>query len=154
MNKSQFSLLRRQLDRQLQRVVVTDPPRQGWIRAIREGLGMTLSQLAKRLQTSKQGVARIEKAETEGRISMATLQRVAEALDCELRYVLLPKTSLEDIVRQQAIKKAEQIVRRTALHMDLEAQATAKEFQEQQIQELTDELMRNQDRRLWETIDD
>lgn len=154
MNKSQSSLLRRQLDGQLQRVVVTEPPRQGWVRAIRQSLGMTLSQLAKRLHTSKQGVARVEKAETEGRMSMATLRRVAEALDCELRYVLLPKTTLEDIVRRQAIKKAQHIMGRAELHMELEAQATDKKFQEQQIQELVDELLRNPDRRLWEPIDD
>src|SRR5487761_199273 len=63
-------------------------PTRGWIKAIREALGMSSEQLAKRLGVKQPTVAAIERSETRGTIELATLRRAAEALDCTLVYAL------------------------------------------------------------------
>jgi predicted DNA-binding mobile mystery protein A len=78
------------------------PPVRGWIKAIREGLGMSTRQLARRLNVSQPSVTALEQSEAKGSIELATLRRVAEALDCTLVYALVPKRPLEAIVRDRA----------------------------------------------------
>ena len=85
------ALARKQLDKRLNLLLDSDslarPPR-GWIRAIREALGMTTEHLAKRIGVSQPRVIEIEKAEVSGSITLKTLQRAANALDCRGRAVL------------------------------------------------------------------
>jgi len=105
MPRKNHSLVRRQLDTTLARFEpVSDlaPPRNGWIRAIRDALGMSGRQLADRLGLSKQSVARMEKDEMTGALSLKTLSRVAEGLDCVLVYGLVPRESLEKMVHDRA----------------------------------------------------
>jgi predicted DNA-binding mobile mystery protein A len=77
-------------------------PSRGWIKAIREALGMTTRQLATRLKVKQPSVVALEQSETRGTIEIATLKRVAEALDCTLVYALIPNKPLEDTVRERA----------------------------------------------------
>ena len=77
-------------------------PVRGWIKAIREALGMSTAQLAKRLRVKQPSVVAIEQSEAKGTIELATLRRVAEALDCTLVYALIPNHPLEAIVRDRA----------------------------------------------------
>ena len=105
MPRKNLHLVRQQLDATLDRfdpVFDLAPPPQGWIRAIRKALGMSGRQLAGRLGLSKQSVARMERDEIEGALSIKTLRRVAEGLDCELVYGIVPRTSLEKIVHDRA----------------------------------------------------
>jgi predicted DNA-binding mobile mystery protein A len=78
-------------------------PVRGWIRAVREALGMTTQQLASRLSVKQPSVIAIEQSEARGAIELATLRRVAEALDCTLVYALVPNKPLEDTVRARAL---------------------------------------------------
>ena len=78
------------------------PPVRGWIKAIREALGMSTAQLAKRLGVKQPSVVAIEQSEAKGTIELATLRRVAEALDCILVYALIPNQPLEATVRDRA----------------------------------------------------
>lgn len=78
------------------------PPARGWIKAVREALGMTTAQLAKRLKVKQPTVVRLEQSEAKGTIELATLRRVAGALDCTLVYALAPNRPLEKMVRDQA----------------------------------------------------
>jgi predicted DNA-binding mobile mystery protein A len=78
------------------------PPVRGWIKAIREALGMSSAQLAKRLRVKQPSVIALEQSEAKGTIEMATLRRVAAALDCTLVYALVPNKPLEAIVRDRA----------------------------------------------------
>ena len=77
------------------------PPVRGWIKAIREALGMTTAQLAKRLGVRQPSVVALEQSEARGTIELATLRRVAEALDCTLVYALIPNKPLEATIREQ-----------------------------------------------------
>ena len=78
------------------------PPPRGWIKAIREALGMSTAQLAKRLGIKQPSLVDLEQSEAKGTIELATLRRVAEALDCTLVYALVPNKPLEAIVRDRA----------------------------------------------------
>ena len=78
------------------------PPVRGWIKAVREALGMTTAQLAKRLKVKQPTVVRLEQSEAKGTIELATLRRVAAALDCMLVYAFVPNKPLERIVRDRA----------------------------------------------------
>src|SRR5471030_46798 len=77
-------------------------PVRGWIRAIREALGMTAEQLGKRLGVKQPSVVAIEQSEAKDTIELATLRRVAEALDCTLVYALVPNKPLQAAVRDRA----------------------------------------------------
>ncbi len=77
-------------------------PVRGWVKAIREALGMSTSQLAKRLGVKQPSLVALEQSETKGTIELATLRRVAEALDCTLIYALVPNKPLEQTVRDRA----------------------------------------------------
>ena len=146
------NLLRKQLDQRFQRERgnFSQPPSEGWIRTIREGLGMSLTQLAKKLGVTRQGMRQIEVSEKKGTLTLSTLKKIADALNCEMRVSLIPRESLETMVHNRARARAKEIVQRTHLQMSLENQGTDSEFQEGQVEEIAKDLIRNPGRRLWE----
>jgi predicted DNA-binding mobile mystery protein A len=77
-------------------------PVRGWIKAIREALGMTTAQLAFRLKVKQPSLVALEQSEAKGTIELATLRRVAEALDCTLAYALVPNRPLQEMIRERA----------------------------------------------------
>src|ERR1700678_4545830 len=77
-------------------------PSLGWIRAIREALGMTTGQLAKRLGVHQPRVIELERGEASGNITIKSLERAAEALGCRLVFALIPEERLTDTIRKRA----------------------------------------------------
>ena len=142
----------RALDMRLTRVrnwSVERPPR-GWLRAIRDALGLTTKQLAKRLGVSQPRVVALEKGEMEDTVTLASLRRVAEALDCQLVYAFVPNRPLVDTLRGRAEKVADAQMARLHHTMRLENQALTMSDQRQQRDNLVDDLMRGSARRLWD----
>jgi predicted DNA-binding mobile mystery protein A len=78
------------------------PPVRGWIKAIREALGMSTAQLAQRLKIKQPSLVQLEQSEARGTIELRTLRRAAAALDCTLVYALIPNKPLEAMVRDRA----------------------------------------------------
>ena len=120
------ALLRHQLDTQLSaeaRLRETVTPSVGWIASIRQALGMNLRQLANRLGVSPQAVAVLENGERRGSISVTSLRKVAEALDCDLIVALVPRRSLGAMVEQRAHEMTLETRRRVEHTMGLEGQA-------------------------------
>lgn len=147
---SRQTMARRALDRRV-RSLQGDPganPMRGWIRAVREALGMTAEQLGRRLGVSRQAVLSFERSEFDGRIQVSSLRRVAEALDCHLVYAFVPNTSLDDVVQQQARRIAAAELARVDQTMLLEAQRVgddeAADLLEARVAQLID------DRHLWD----
>src|SRR4051812_2500394 len=101
------------------------PPPKGWVRGLRDALGMTGVQLARRLGVRPPSVAALEASEQNGTIQLKTLRRAAEALDCTLVYALVPNDSLEGAVRARARRIALRELGRVAHTMKLEAQETS-----------------------------
>jgi predicted DNA-binding mobile mystery protein A len=152
--KNLNTLARWALDVQLKPLRGMEPlirPDRGWIRAIREAIGMTTGQFAHRLGVSQPRVAALEKAEANEVVTLKSLRQAAEALDCVLVYALVPKKSLEDIVKDRARYVAEQQLARTNHTMRLENQGVSKQRLERAREELANELMRS-DRRLWADV--
>jgi predicted DNA-binding mobile mystery protein A len=103
------------------------PPRKGWIRAIRDALGMSGRQLGQRMGVSKMWAGDMERLEVIGATTLKTLRRAAEAMDCVLVYALVPKTSLKETLLKQARQKVRQDMARASHTMALEDQALAKD---------------------------
>lgn len=100
----------------------TTAPRSGWIRAIRDALGMSTSELARRIGVSKARVGQIERGERERTITLDTLERAADALGCRVEYVLVPREPLDDLVWAQAMAKARAEIGAVDHTMELEDQ--------------------------------
>lgn len=151
--KANFSELKlRQLDTALNRWRSADlPPRpsSGWIKAIRESLGMAAAHLAARLEVNTSTVTRLENSEADDTISLSTLRRAAEALGCELHYALVPKQSLADTLENRAMTLARQQMAAVSHTMALEAQSTSREAVEVQTRALARELLKGSRRALW-----
>ncbi len=120
-----LALQRTQLDAKLNPdapVGRIDIPSRGWIHTIRTALGMSQTQLARRLQVSTASVSKLEKRETAGAIAVASLRKVAAALDCDLAIAFVPRKGLQRTVEEQASRKARD-ERNSIVHtMRLEAQ--------------------------------
>jgi predicted DNA-binding mobile mystery protein A len=121
------------------------PPPKGWIRALREALGMSGVQLAARLGVRPQSVEALEKSEAGGTIQLETLHRVAAALDCTLVYALVPKTSLEESVRRRARKRAMGDLARVDHTMKLEAQEVDEAGEEARIEDYIRNVLKDRD---------
>ncbi len=125
-------------------------PKEGWIRTLRKTLGMSSPQLATRLGISKSQASQMERMEMEDRITLKQLRRVAEALDCDLVYALVPRQPVDVMVRARAEWKAERLVSKTDVQMKLEAQQLSREKLQEQIKLEADRLVRDMPRDLWE----
>jgi predicted DNA-binding mobile mystery protein A len=110
---------------------------------------MNSSQLAARMGISQAAAAKMERSEIEQAISLKTLSRAAEALDCDLVYALVPKTSLVQTVLDQAQSKIVARAERIFRSMGLELQSTTQEERDQLLNELVEELIKQGGRELW-----
>jgi len=151
--KPNFSDLKlQQLDAALARWRSADLPTRppsGWLKAIREALGMPATQLAKRLGVVTSTATRLEASEADDTISLATLRRAAEALGCELHYALVPKQSLAGTLESRATTLARQRMAAVSHTMALEAQATSKNTVAKQTRSLAESLLKGSRRELW-----
>lgn len=101
---------------------LTRPPH-GWIRAVRDALGMSAAALAARLGTTGSAVIRLEQSESADRVRLDTLRRAADALGCDLVYLLVPRRRLTTVVRERARQLARREVAAVYQTMRLEDQA-------------------------------
>lgn len=152
MAPDQTLLARKNLDRRLSKLnreALTVPP-YGWVRAIREALGMTPQKLAEKMGVTRPRVNTLEKAEVGGSTTLRTLREAAEAMDCVLVYAIVPRTSLDSIVRDQAEKRADTELARFHHTMRLENQAMDARDLADERERLVREILRGSTRRLWD----
>jgi predicted DNA-binding mobile mystery protein A len=133
------------------RPLVNSPrPPKGWLRAIRDALGMTTAQFGRRLGVSQPRIVELEQSEVSGVVTLNTLQRAAEALGCRFVYALVPEKSLEETVRARAKLIAARQSGAVEHTMRLEDQAvTSKKVSKELLQRRIEELMRRP-ARLWD----
>jgi predicted DNA-binding mobile mystery protein A len=129
--RSEFRNLRlKQLSRSLEQYQAARKvprPSKGWIHAIRQALGVSSGELARRLRTSRQLPLQLEKGEAEDRITLKSLRAVANALDCDLVYALVPRAaSMEELIENRVRAEARQRVLGVEHSMALENQAVGK----------------------------
>ncbi len=125
-------------------------PAKGWVRAIRDGLRMSRRQLADRLDLSTSRIQRLEQDEVSGAVTIKTMRRTAEALDCVFVYAIIPRESIEDTVNTQAHKKASQYLKKTSHSMSLEDQAVNEESYQYSLDSLRAQIIDKSSRTLWD----
>lgn len=152
--RNKRKLLIEQLDNKLkafQTVETIVVPEKGWIHSIRTTLNMTLEQLGKKLNMSKQAINGIEEREADGATTIAILKEVGNALDMKLVYGFVPKEgTIDNLVTLKAKKLARKIVLRTNQNMKLEDQAISDNKVNESIEDLANELKREMKKSLWD----
>jgi predicted DNA-binding mobile mystery protein A len=125
-------------------------PSRGWIRALREAIGMTTGQLAKRLGVQQPRIIELERGEATGNITVKSLERAAQALGCRLVYALVPEEPLADTIRRRASVIADQQLASVEQTMRLEAQGVDDEALHQKAHQALVEKLLRRPARLWD----
>ncbi len=127
-----------------------ETPNGGWIKCIRQTLGMTGLQLGSRMGISKASISLKEKAEREGAITLNALQQAASIMGCKLVYAIVPEHSIDAIIEKQAQFKAQSIVSTAATHMALEDQSLSQQQDIERVQTLQHDFIKNMPKELWD----
>jgi len=125
-------------------------PRGGWVRAIREALGMSAHQLGTRVRVKRQTIENLERSEASGKISLDSLNRVAKALGCRVIYALVPEKPIDEMQRERAQLIAESVMKPVSHSMRLEAQSISEREEQRQKEQLIQKLLQGNPRKLWE----
>lgn len=134
----------------LRQLAKVQRPPKGWLRAIRDALGMTTAQYGKRLGVSQPRIVELEKSEQSGAVTLNTLQRAAEALGCRLVYVLVPERPLAEVVRERAELIAERQSKAVEQTMRLEDQAVKDKRAARALREHAIDDLLKRPARLWD----
>lgn len=148
---------RKQLDRRLAKIreiaPLLPPPRGGWLRSLRNALGMRQQDLGNRLHVSTQAIADMERREVDGAITLATLRDAARALGGELHYVVLPIQPVQETMERRATQVARFMAGQVHHSMRMEDQGTSEEEQKDRFEELKEMLLKTPSL-LWTVPDD
>lgn len=148
--KLQFQQLNEKMEKLIGMQQLIVPPI-GWIKAIRNGIGMSMEQLGKKLSITKQAVMDMERREMEGAITIKSMQEIAKVLDMRFVYGFVPNSgSLEQMIEMRALEIATKIVQRTSTTMKLEDQVNTKERIEKAIKERAAEIINKTPKILWD----
>lgn len=132
----------------LQRVV---QPKEGWIASVRKALGLSAAQLGRIVGHTRANIGALERSEQEARVTLQSLNTMAEAMGCKLVYAIVPTNgSVDDLILLQARKKARALVIRASIHMALEKQSLSDEQIEREIERVAAELLVKQPSDFWE----
>lgn len=153
MNYWDKKLIREQVDLKLKKLsplLSPDLPDRGWIKLIREALGMSTNALAKKVGIDQSRISRLENAEIDGDLRLSSFKKVAEALDMKFVYGFLPKSSLEDIVYTQAKKIALERMNKVSHTMRLEAQELSSDEEKKVLNDLIQKILIEQPKDFWD----
>ena len=124
-------------------------PSRGWLKEIREALGRTERQQDQRLGISGSTLHKSEQSEAQERISLGQLRKLADGLDCELVYALVPRKALTEVVQNRAKQLAKEEVYGVAHTMGLEDQRPTDERIQKQVARRAEDLLRGKWSNLW-----
>ena len=152
MNYWDKKLLREQLDNTLPKLrefSIQGLTSLGWIKTIREALGMTTKDLASRVGVNQSRIIHMEKAEADGNIKISTMKKIADALEMDFVYAIVPRTSLNDMVREQARLLALKKMERLDHTMRLEMQELSSEEKEMALKDMIDKILIDEPKDFW-----
>lgn len=121
------------------------PRGSGWINTVREAIGMTASQLAVRLCVTQPRITKMES--NEDNLKLSTMKKAAEAMNCEFVYYFKPKTTFQNLVEEQAQKKAAEILKTVNVNMALEDQEISTD---EAVKDFADDLINTKIKQIWE----
>lgn len=125
-------------------------PKSGWIKIIRQALGMTTYQLAKRIGCSQSNVIALERSEKAGTITLNSLEQTAKAMNCRCVYFFVPEKPLSNLVEDQARIVAKKQLKTVGHSMALEQQGLTQQQGKSQEDALVEEILKGTLKNLWE----
>ena len=153
MNYWDKKLIREQLDKKLSKlkpILSTPVPKDGWVKTIREALGMTTYDLANKTDVDQSRISRIEASEAKQEIKLSTLKKMADGLGVKFVYGFVPEDGLEEIVQAQAMKIAKKRLNRIDHSMKLELQGLSDKEQEKALNDLIDKILVEEHKNFWD----
>jgi predicted DNA-binding mobile mystery protein A len=142
-------LIREQLDKKLKVQFASLYSDKGWIKLIREALGMSTTQLAGKVGINQSRISRLENAEIEGDLKLSSLKKIADGLDMQFVYGFVPKDSLENMVLEQAKKIARKRMKRVNHTMRLEEQELSSDEKSKAFQDLVQKILIEDSKDFW-----
>jgi predicted DNA-binding mobile mystery protein A len=127
-------------------------PKEGWIAHIRGALSLPTAQLAKLMGIKQPSALAMEKREQDKAITLETLEKIANAMGCDLVYAFVPKSSLEDFVEQKRNMLVDQIMKKTHLTMSLENQGLNRQDLKDQKTLLLEDLKSRSMKHIWRSL--
>lgn len=121
------------------------PQLSGWIKTVREAIGMTVSQLAARLGVTQPRITKMES--NEDNLKLSTMKKAAEAMNCEFVYYFKPKTTFQNLVDEQAQKKAAEVLKTVNVNMALENQEIA---EDEVVKDFASDLINTKIKQIWD----
>ena len=121
------------------------PQSSGWIKTVREVIGMTVSQLATRLGVTQPRITKMES--NEDNLKLSTMKKAAEAMNCEFVYYFKPKTTFQNLVDEQAQKKAAEVLKTVNVNMALENQEIA---EDEAVKDFASDLINTKIKQIWD----
>ncbi|WP_287047687.1 mobile mystery protein A [Treponema sp.] len=121
------------------------PQSSGWIKTVREAIGMTVSQLAARLGVTQPRITKMES--NEDNLKLSTMKKAAEAMNCEFVYYFKPKTTFQNLVDEQAQKKAAEVLKTVNVNMALENQTIA---EDEAVKDFASDLINTKIKQIWD----
>ncbi len=116
----------------------------GWIKTVREAIGMTVSQLAARLGVTQPRITKMES--NEDNLKLSTMKKAAEAMNCEFVYYFKPRTTFQNLVDEQAQKKAVEVLKTVNVNMALENQEIA---EDKAVKDFASDLINKKIKQIW-----
>ena len=121
------------------------PQPSGWIKTVREAIGMTVSQLAARLGVTQPRITKMES--NEDNLKLSTMKKAAEAMNCEFVYYFKPRTTFQNLVDEQAQKKAAEVLKTVNVNMALENQEIA---EDEAVKDFASDLINTKIKQIWD----
>lgn len=149
-------VMREQLDKKLvflKEFASSGMPQQGWIKTIREALGLSASQLGKKARMHQTRISRLENAEKNGDLKLSSLQKMAKGLNMKFVYGFVPEDSLEQMARAQAKKIVLKRMNQLNNTMRLENQAISEEEQKKALDDMIEKILVEQPKDFWDESD-
>lgn len=146
-------IIRDQLDsrfKNLRNLADSAIPEMGWIRIIREALGMSTKQLGKRVGLSQPRISRLEMAEADGDLKLSSLKKIAEGLNMKFVYGFVPEEGLEKMVQKQARKIAIKRMTKVNHTMRLEEQELSNNEKMKALDDLTQKILIKKPKDFWD----
>jgi predicted DNA-binding mobile mystery protein A len=129
---------------------MTVPPKPGWLTTTRKALGMSATQLGRRIGVTRARISQAELAESSGGVTLKYMSAVAQAMGCRFVYAIVPaKGRIEDLITAQAHKKAQALVTRASTHMALEQQSLSPEKNRKEVERIARDLARTMPPDFW-----
>ena len=156
MNYWDKKTIRDQLEKKLtllRELSISGMPQEGWIKTIREALGLSTAQLGKKAGLDQSRISRLENAEKDGSLKLSSLQKIAKGLNMKFVYGFVPEQSLEEVVRTQARKIALKRLKKLNATMRLERQELSPEEQQKALNDMIEKILVEQPKDFWDSND-